>query len=52
MFVERALTLLLTPRPDEGITREVSERRSKVINIVNIMVDALLVNLDSPDATS
>ena len=50
MFVERALTLLLTPRPEEGITREVSERRSKVINIVNILVDA--VDVDSPDATS
>ena len=50
MFVERALTLLLTPSPEEGITREVSETRSKVINIVNIMVDA--VDVDSLDATS
>lgn len=46
MLVERALTLLLTPRPEEGVTREVSEMRSELINIVNIMVD------DSPDATS
>lgn len=46
MLVERALTLLLTPRPEDGVTREVSERSSEVINIVNIMVD------DSPDATS
>ena len=49
MFVERALTLLLTPSPEEGITREVSETRSKV-NIVNIMLDA--VDVDSLDATS
>ena len=44
MLVDLALTLLLTPRPEEGITREVIEMRNKVtdtaINIV--MMDALL----------
>ena len=43
MFVERALTLLLTPRPEEGITRVVIEMRNKVTDTaINIVMDALL----------
>ena len=44
MLVDLALTLLLTPRPEEGITMEVIETRNKVTDTdaINIVTDALL----------
>ena len=50
MLVDRALTLLLTPRPEEGITREVIETKNKVTDTdaINIVTDALLfINRDA-----
>ena len=45
MLVDLALTLLLTPRPEQGITRELSE--SKVTDTINIVKDPVL-NVDIP----
>ena len=43
MLVDLALTLLLTPRPEEGITRDVIKMRNKVTDTaINIVMDALL----------
>ena len=53
MLVDLALTLLLTPRPEEGITKEVIETRNKVTDTdaINIVKDTLLL-LVNRDATS
>ena len=50
MLVDLALTLLLTPRPEEGITREVIEMRNKVTDtVINIVMDALLCWYTPPE---
>ena len=40
MLVDLALTLLFTPRPEQGIARELSE--SKVTDAINIVKDPVL----------
>ena len=40
MLVDLALTLLFTPRPEQGIARELSE--SKVTDAINIVMEAVL----------
>ena len=48
MLVDLALTLLLTPRPEEGITRDVIKMRNKVTDTaINIVMDALLCCIDT-----
>ena len=50
MLVDLALTLLLTPRPEEGITREVIKMRNKVTDtVINIVMDALLCWYTPPE---
>ena len=41
MLVDLALTLLFTPRPEQGIMRELSE--SKVTDVINIVMDPVLI---------
>ena len=42
MLVDLALTLLFTPRPEQGITREL--RESKVTDAINMVKDPVLIH--------